>query len=121
MDYTVTFDQFAIETSTKLTSFYDFIVQVEQGYSDGTAIDFLLVNYDQIVKILPIYEKEEAFFEDFATSLELVMLVGYLFISFLTLLLAASFIIILKMVKTHEKIYSLYQFIDRGDAKKIIK
>lgn len=46
MHYKIIFEEFSIEASTSLTSFYDFIVQVEQGYSDGTVVNFLLQNYE---------------------------------------------------------------------------
>lgn len=41
MDYNLAFSEFNITTNTILTSFYDFIVEVEQGFADGSAIPFL--------------------------------------------------------------------------------
>lgn len=41
MDYTLAFSEFNITTNTILTSFYDFIVKVEQGFADRSAIPFL--------------------------------------------------------------------------------
>lgn len=41
MDYKLAFSEFNITTNTMLTSFYDFIVEVEQGFNDGSAIPFL--------------------------------------------------------------------------------
>jgi hypothetical protein len=41
MNYSLVFSEFNITTNTMLTSFYDFIVKVEQGFSDGSAVAFL--------------------------------------------------------------------------------
>jgi hypothetical protein len=104
-----------------LTSFYDFIVEVEQGFNDGSGITFLAKNYDEIVRIMPIYQQYEAFADDYTNQFQILQILGYVFIIILTLSIIISFISTAKMINTHEQMHLLYKFIDRSDVRKIIK
>lgn len=121
MDYTLTFSEFNITTNTMLTSFYDFIVEVEQGFADGSAIKFLAQNYDAVMGIMPVYEQFGAFVEDYIGQFKVLQVLGYVFMIVLTVSIIISFSSTAKMIDTHEQMHLLYQFIDRNDVKKIVR
>jgi hypothetical protein len=83
------------------TSFYDFIVEVEQGFADGSAIKFLSENYDAVVGIMPVYEQYETFLNDYLDQYKLLTVLGYVFIAILTLAIIFSFASSAKMIDTH--------------------
>lgn len=51
-----------------LASFYDIVVEVEQGYKDGTSVNFLVKNYDTMMALLPNYQQYQAFAADYTNQ-----------------------------------------------------
>lgn len=55
MNYLIQLSNFNVTTSTQLTSFYDFIIQIQQGFKDGSEIPFLVDNFNSVISIIPVY------------------------------------------------------------------
>ena len=57
MGYNISFHNFVVSSNTKLTTFYDFIIEIDQGYQDNSDIKFLSTNFNDIVNIIPVYKQ----------------------------------------------------------------
>lgn len=121
MDYDLAFSEFNITTNTMLTSFYDFIVEVQKGFADGSAVPFLAQNYGAVMRIMPVYQQSNAFLGDYIAQYQLLQVLGYVFIATLTVAIIISIGSTVKMIDIHEQMHLLYKFVDRNDVKKIIR
>lgn len=76
MNYEIDYSEFIVMTNTALTSFYDFIIQVDQGYYDMSEIPFLVNNFASLISVMPVYEKYYQFARDYNNSYSTLFMIG---------------------------------------------
>jgi hypothetical protein len=120
-DYQLYFSNFAISSNTLLTTFYDFIVQVEQGFGDGSELPFLAQNYDSIAQIMPIYEQFGSFSADYSQQYETVLVLAYAYMAVVAVSFLLAFLLSFRMMSLHSEIRQLYDFVDRNDVLAVLQ
>ena len=56
-NYQLNFSNFHIATSTQFSTFIDFLISIEEGFSNNSNIPFFASNYNSILSIMPVYEQ----------------------------------------------------------------